>query len=471
MEGHLRAEEVNKDPTASLPCQERIGHHLAKDQETLNKMNAKPKNTDNDVNGTPLKIQRRTASGRNGGGNRAIQVVIPRNPGTQRVKAEDHIFNNRETMFVGTWNVRTLYAVGQLDILLHQLREVQWSVMGIAETRWTGTGEMNKGEYKIIYAGREDGKHQEGVALIMEKRATRALLGYTTIGSRLIKARFRTATGKTTIIQVYAPTAASPEEEIDEFYENLQGMIQNVPNRELLIIMGDFNAKVGKDWETWKGAMGKFGYGEENERGEKLLNFCTNNNLRIMNTAFYQKKDSRKWTWESPDGRTKNRIDYIIVNNRWKSSVTTCRTHSGPDVASDHKLVMAGIRIKLKTARKQEKIKRFDVDKLEEPETKQRYKEELIRRWKQNTEKEDGCGDTVEGTWKEIREIYTETAQQVLGYREIRKRKPWITQEVLKLSDQRKELRRTKMENEVNRKRYNKLTREIKKKAKLCKEQ
>ena len=471
MEGHLRAEEVNKDPTASLPCQERIGHHLAKDQETLNKMNAKPKNTDNDVNGTPLKIQRRTASGRNGGGNRAIQVVIPRNPGTQRVKAEDHIFNNRETMFVGTWNVRTLYAVGQLDILLHQLREVQWSVMGIAETRWTGTGEMNKGEYKIIYAGREDGKHQEGVALIMEKRATRALLGYTTIGSRLIKARFRTATGKTTIIQVYAPTAASPEEEIDEFYENLQGMIQNVPNRELLIIMGDFNAKVGKDWETWKGAMGKFGYGEENERGEKLLNFCTNNNLRIMNTAFYQKKDSRKWTWESPDGRTKNRIDYIIVNNRWKSSVTTCRTHSGPDVASDHKLVMAGIRIKLKTARKQEKIKRFDVDKLEEPETKQRYKEELIRRWKQNTEKEDGCGDTVEGTWKEIREIYTETAQQVLGYREIRKRKPWITQEVLKLSDQRKELRRTKMENEVNRKRYNKLTREIKKKAKRCKEQ
>src|SRR5688572_22921994 len=96
-----------------------------------------------------------------------------------------------------------------------------------------------------------------GVALNLEKRAARALLGYTTIGSRLIKARFRTATGKTTIIQVYAPTAASTEGEIEEFYENLQRMVHNIPSQKLLINMGEFNTKVGKDWETWKGAMGK----------------------------------------------------------------------------------------------------------------------------------------------------------------------------------------------------------------------
>ena len=438
-----------------------------------NKMNTRIKITDNDVNGAPPKIRRSTASGRNGGGNRAVQVVIPRNPGTQREKGDtrDQIFNSKETLFVGTWNVRTMYAVGQLDILLHQIRKLRWSVMGIAETRWTGTGEMNKGDHKIIYTGREDGKHQEGVALIMDKRATRALIGYTTRGSRLIKARFRTAMGKTTIIQVYAPTATSTEEEIEDFYENLQEMIQDIPSQEILIIMGDFNAKVGKDWETWKGALGKFGYGEENERGERLLNFCTSNNLRVMNSAFHQKKDSRKWTWESPDGKTKNRIDYIIVNNRWRSSVTTCRTYSGPDVASDHKLVMAGIRIKLKTARRHGKIRRYDVEKLEDTEMKQRYKEELRRKWTKAKEEEEGAENSVEGTWKEIREIYNETAKQVLGYRETRKKKPWITQEVLNLSDQRKELRRTKTDNEGNRKRYNKLTREIKKKAKKCKEQ
>ena len=88
--------------------------------------------------------------------------------------------------------------------------------------------------------------------------------------------------------------------------------------------------------------------GEENERGERLLNFCLVNSLRIMNTAFYQRKASRKWTWESPDGKTKNMIDFILANRRWQTNVSMCRTFTKPDVGSDHQLVMAGIRIKLK---------------------------------------------------------------------------------------------------------------------------
>ena len=70
----------------------------------------------------------------------------------------------------------------------------------------------------------------------------------------------------------------------------------NTPSQDLIIVMGDFNAKVGKDWETWRGAMGKFGYGEENQRGGRLLNFCLCNSLKIMNTQFYQRKANRKWT-------------------------------------------------------------------------------------------------------------------------------------------------------------------------------
>src|SRR6218665_2508694 len=149
-----------------------------------------------------------------------------------------------------------------------------------------------------------------------------------------------------------APTTGSTEQEMDEFYSILQQTIQEIPSQDLTIVMGDFNAKVGRDWETWGGALGKHGFGEENDRGERLLNFCLNNNLQVMNTVFYQRKANRKWTWESPDGRTKNMIDFIMVNNRWKSSVTKCRTFVGPDIASDHRLVMAGIRIKLRNQNK-----------------------------------------------------------------------------------------------------------------------
>ena len=273
----------------------------------------------NDVNGAPHQRMRSVASGRSGIDG-ATQVVNKRNP-----CATEQIFGCEERTYVGTWNVRTLYATGQLEILIHQMKDVNWSILGLSEVRWTGEGEINKEDYKIIYSGRTDDRHQDGVALIMKKEAAKALLGYKAVSPRIIKARFRTAFGRATVVQVYAPTADSTEEDVESFYEDLQGAIQNIPDRDLTIVMGDFNAKVGREWREWEGVIGKFGYGEENERGERLLNFCLNNRLKVMNTAFYQRKGNRKWTWESPDGCTKNMIDFILVGGRWKNGVTTCR--------------------------------------------------------------------------------------------------------------------------------------------------
>jgi len=95
---------------------------------------------------------------------------------------------------------------------------------------------------------------------------------------------------------VYAPTANSTDEEIEEFYTLLQGTIDGTCSQDLILVIGDFNVKVGRDRSNWKGVLGKFGYGEENERGERLMNFCLSNNLMVMNTMFFQKKANRKWT-------------------------------------------------------------------------------------------------------------------------------------------------------------------------------
>ena len=323
----------------------------------------------NDVNGAPRQWMRSVASGR-GGIDGATQVVNKRNPCAKEAK-EENIFGCRERMYVGTWNVRTLYATGQLDILLHQMKEINWSILGLSEVRWTGEGVIDREEYKIIYSGRRDGRHQEGVALVMKREAAKALLGYRAVSSRIIKARFRTGFGRASVVQVYAPTSDSTEEDIEEFYTELQEVVQNIPDRDLTIVMGDFNAKVGRDWREWEGVIGKFGYGEENERGERLLNFCLNNRLKVMNTVFQQRKGNRKWTWESPDGRTKNMIDFVLVGNRWKNGVTMCRTFSRPDVNSDHKLVLAGFRIRLKTVQKEMTNRRFDTERLKVEEVRQ----------------------------------------------------------------------------------------------------
>lgn len=81
-----------------------------------------------------------------------------------------------------------------------------------------------------------------------------------------------------------------------------------------------------------------------------------------MNTVLYRRKANREWTWESPDCRTKNMIDFIVVNTRWKSAVTKRRTFVSPNIASDHRLVLARIRMKLGITRRKLVNRRFVVE-------------------------------------------------------------------------------------------------------------
>ena len=101
-------------------------------------------------------------------------------------------------------------------------------------------------------------------------------------------------------IQVYALTGNAEEAEVEQFYEELQDLLELIPKKDVLFIIGDWHGKVGSQ-ET-PGATGKFGLGEQNEAGQKLIEFCQENALVIANTLFQQHK-RRLYTWTSPDGR------------------------------------------------------------------------------------------------------------------------------------------------------------------------
>ena len=90
-------------------------------------------------------------------------------------------------------------------------------------------------------------------------------------------------------IQVYAPTSVHSDQEAEQFYDMLQSQVEKVPKKEKVIIMGDFNAKIGSDFNTWSPTMGKFGLGQINCRGEKLLEFCLMHKLAVINTFFQHK--------------------------------------------------------------------------------------------------------------------------------------------------------------------------------------
>ena len=102
-----------------------------------------------------------------------------------------------------------------------------------------------------------------------------------------------------TVIQVYAMTSNAEEAEVERFYKDLQDFLQLIPNKDVLFIIGDWNAKVGSQ-ET-PGLTGKFGLGVQNEAGQRLIEFCQENTLVIANTLFQQHK-RRLYTWTSPDG-------------------------------------------------------------------------------------------------------------------------------------------------------------------------
>ena len=149
----------------------------------------------------------------------------------------------------------------------------------------------------------------------------------------MISVRFQGKPFNITVIQVNAPT--SNAEEAEQFYEDLQDLLELTAKKDVFFIIGDWNAKVGSQ-ET-PGVTGKFGLGIQNEAGQRLIEFCKENALVIANTLFQQHK-RRLYTWTSPDGQYQNQIDYNLCSQRWRSCIQSAKTRPGADCGSDHEM-------------------------------------------------------------------------------------------------------------------------------------
>ena len=122
-----------------------------------------------------------------------------------------------------------------------------------------------------------------------------------------------------TVIQVYAPTSNAEEAEVERFYEDLQDLLELTPKKDVLFIIGEWNAKVGS--QEIPGVTGKFGLGIWNEAGQRLIEFCQANVLVIASTLFQQHK-RRLYTWTLPDGQHQNKIDYISLQPKMEKLYT-----------------------------------------------------------------------------------------------------------------------------------------------------
>ena len=367
----------------------------------------------------------------------------------------------KNTLTVGTWNVQTLWAAGKLELLRNEMKRFKYDIIGISEVRWTGKGETSQGDF--IWSG-EETSHIRGVGLLLSKQAQKALIGYNPISSRIISARFDAAPFKITVIHVYAPTSSSSEEDIEAFYNHVEDALAKTDKKDVIILTGDWNAKIGNDNTDWKSAMGKYGYGDRNERGERLLEFATLHNFFISNTRF-QQKSNRKWTWASPDGIHKNMIDLILIQQRWKTSLINCRTFQSADVSSDHSLVMCNIKLRLKKLNnKPQQSCRVDVKRLKDEKIRQSYSTTLTK----NLENiKPTCNLEQQAT--KIEEAIKKAVEETVPVTRTA-RKPWISEETLGLADEKRRLKQLKNVSIEYAQQYKDFCRKVKKSARQDKE-
>ena len=188
---------------------------------------------------------------------------------------------------------------GTLEAVKQDIARVNTDILGISELKWTGMGEFNSDDHYIYCCG-EESLGKNGGALIVNKRVQNAVLGGNLKNNRMISVHFQCKPFNITVIQVYAPTSNAEEAEVERFYEDLQDLLKVTLKKDVLFIIGDWNAKVGSQ-ET-PAVTGKFGLGVQNEAGQRLREFCKRNSLVIANTLSQQHK-RRLYTWTSPDGQ------------------------------------------------------------------------------------------------------------------------------------------------------------------------
>ena len=138
-------------------------------------------------------------------------------------------------------------------------------ILGISELKWTEMGEFNSDDNYIYYC-RQESLKRNGVAIMVNKRVQNAVLGCILKNDRMISVRFQGKPFNITVIQVYAPTSNAEEAEVERFYEDLQDLLELTPKKDVLFIIGDWNAKVGSQ-ET-PGVTGKFGLGNRMKQGK-----------------------------------------------------------------------------------------------------------------------------------------------------------------------------------------------------------
>lgn len=347
---------------------------------------------------------------------------------------------------IATWNVLSLRRTGTADLLSHELTKYGISLAGLCETRWAGAGECVVGSYSMVWSGEDGNSGRCGVALAISRSARRSLIDWNPINSRLLSARFQHRHGKLFVVVGYAPTEVADADAKDEFYDALHDTLAQASPHDLVMVLTDANATVGADCRTSHGAVtgNVFVDGRTNDNGDRMLSLCQSTNLCVADTWFSRKR-IHQWTWISNDGHTRKAIDHILVSKRWKSAIHNCRVYRGAQLGNtDHRLLIADVKLKLKTTPDPQTRLRYDSKLLKDPNIAQRFACSISNRF-------NAIAYGESNGWESFKSgILSATTEALPPTRQVPK-KPWISMQTMEIIDKRRQARLAGQTNEYRR--------------------
>ena len=213
----------------------------------------------------------------------------------------------------------------------------------MSETRFADQGQLTEegAGYTFFWSGkRADERRESGVGFAISKSILSSLDSLPVgINDRIMKLRVPLMDKQhLKLLSVYAPTMTNSEETKNIFYQQLKEAVRSIPRKDRLLILGDFNARVGSDHTNWPGVIGRHGIGRANSNGLLLLSFCAEHCLNITNTVF-QLPFSHKVTWMHPRSKHWHLIDYVLVRKRDRQDVRVTKAMCGAECLYDTNLM------------------------------------------------------------------------------------------------------------------------------------
>ena len=309
-------------------------------------------------------------------------------------------------------------------VIDRELHRLNIDIAALQETRLPESGTLKEEHYTFFWQGKGTEEVREhGVGFAVRHTLLRTIEPPTDGTERILTLRLSSMQGPVNLVCVYAPTLQASAEVKDQFYESLDTVISRFPVTEHVYLLGDFNARVGADRESWPNVLGHHGIGKMNENGQRLLELCCYRNLCVTNT-YFQNKACHKVSWRHPRSKHWHQLDMIITKRDSLNSVCNTRSYHSADCDTDHSLIATKVKLKPKKFHhsKRKGQPRLNTSKTAYPNKNQEFNERL----------EDSLNtvhsiaeQSAEDSWNSLRNAIYSAAVLTYGKKE-RKNTDWF---------------------------------------------